>query len=104
MRPERPPQGDAAGTDTPLFVTQGFIEPNTKPEDMEEYLDNHQGPERGWLGQWDHVRGYDKYVRGIGPSVTDPNYAIEDSLGDWRAQGTWPMTSASYAVGLVSGR
>jgi hypothetical protein len=27
----------------PSFVTQGFIERNTKPEAMEEYLDNHQG-------------------------------------------------------------
>ncbi len=118
---------DAAGTDTPLFVTQGFIEPNTKPEDIEEYLDNHQGPERGWLGQWDHVRGndtvsdgrlaqgragwfdevmrfYDQYVRGVDPSVTDPAYAIEDSLGDWRAQDTWPMTSTSYQARLTSGR
>jgi uncharacterized protein len=118
---------DAAGTDTPLFVTQGFIEPNTKPEDMEEYLDNHQGPERGWLGQWDHVRGndtdangrllqgragwfdevmrfYDQYVRGADPTVTDPEYAIEDSLGDWRAQDTWPTTSTSYEARLVSGR
>jgi putative CocE/NonD family hydrolase len=118
---------DAAGTDTPLFVTQGFIEPNTKPEDMEEYLDNHQGPERGWLGQWDHVRGndtdasgrllqgragwfdevmrfYDQYVRGVDPSVTDPAYAIEDSLADWRAQDTWPVISTSYSAQLAPGR
>ncbi|HEY0694977.1 MAG TPA: CocE/NonD family hydrolase, partial [Kribbella sp.] len=46
----------ARGTSTPLFVTQGMIEPNTKPEDAEQYLDNHHGRERGWLGQWEHVR------------------------------------------------
>jgi uncharacterized protein len=118
---------DAAGTHTPLFVTQGFIEPNTKPEDMELYLDNHRGVERGWLGQWDHVRGndtdangrllqgragwfdevmrfYDLYLRGVDPSVTDPAYAVEDSLGDWRAQPTWPVTATSYQARLSAGR
>ncbi|MFG1708139.1 CocE/NonD family hydrolase [Nonomuraea sp. M3C6] len=117
----------AAGTSTPLFVTQGFIEPNTKPEDMEVYLDNHRGRERGWLGQWEHVRGndtdangrllqgragwfdevmrfYDQYLRGTDPSVTDPAYAIEDSLGHWRAQKTWPVTATSYDARLSSGR
>ncbi|MEV1329223.1 CocE/NonD family hydrolase [Micromonospora costi] len=118
---------DAAGTRTPLFVTQGFIESNTKPEDMDEYLANHRGPERGWLGQWDHVRGndtegdgrlsmgragwfdevmrfYDQYLRGTRPSVTDPAYAIEDSLGHWRAQKTWPLTATSYGARLSTGR
>ncbi|WP_431912231.1 CocE/NonD family hydrolase [Nonomuraea jabiensis] len=117
----------AAGTRTPLFVTQGFIEPNTKPEDMEEYLGNHRGRERGWLGQWEHVRGndtdadgrllqgragwfdevmrfYDQYLRGIAPSVTDPAYAVEDSLGEWRAQPTWPVATTSYDARLSAGR
>ncbi|MFG2004420.1 CocE/NonD family hydrolase [Spirillospora sp. NPDC048911] len=115
----------AAGTSTPLFVTQGFIEPNTKPEDMAQYLGNHRGRERGWLGQWEHVRGndtdangrllqgragwfdevmrfYDQYLRGAHPSVTDPPYAVEDSLGRWRAQRTWPVTTTSYRARLSS--
>ncbi|SDI14994.1 CocE/NonD family hydrolase [Nonomuraea jiangxiensis] len=118
---------DAAGTSTPLFVTQGFIEPNTKPEDMEEYLDNHRGRERGWVGQWEHVRGndtdsegrllqgragwfdevirfYDQYLRGVRPSVTDPEYAVEDNLGNWRAQPTWPVTTTSYDARLSTGQ
>ncbi|MGK5740103.1 CocE/NonD family hydrolase [Micromonospora sp. URMC 103] len=118
---------DAAGTRTPLFVTQGFIESNTKPEDMDEYLANHRGPERGWLGQWDHVRGndtdgdgrlqmgragwfdevmrfYDTYLRGAHPSVTDPAYVVEDNLGNWRAQKTWPLVATSYDARLSSGR
>jgi putative CocE/NonD family hydrolase len=116
----------AAGSQTPLFVTSGFIENNTKPEDMQRYLANHQGPERGWLGQWDHVRGndttggrlsmgragwfdevmrfYDQYLRGINPPVTDPAFAIEDSLAHWRAQPTWPVTNTSYQVRLSSGQ
>jgi uncharacterized protein len=117
----------AVGTRTPLFVTSGFIEDNTKPEDMELYLRNHRGPERGWLGQWEHVRGnetngegrlkmgragwfdevmrfYDRYLRGSRPSVTDPAFAVEDGLGHWRAQPTWPWMTTSYRVRLSSGR
>jgi uncharacterized protein len=117
----------AAGTNTPLFVTAGFIEPNTKPEDMEKYLTNHRGPERGWLGQWEHVRGndlttdgrlkmgragwfdevmrfYDQYLRGVDPSVTDPTFVIEDSLDNWRAQRTWPVSNTSYQARLSSGQ
>ena len=37
-------------TTTPLFITQGFIENNTKPEDAELFLDNHLGVERGLDG------------------------------------------------------
>jgi putative CocE/NonD family hydrolase len=116
----------ARGSDTPLFVTQGFIENNTKPEEMEEYLDNHRGPERGWLGQWDHVRGgdrvgdgrlamgregwydetlsfYDQYLKGIRPAVRYPDYAVEDSTGSWRAQRTWPVTERSVTLPLGGG-
>ncbi|MEV4539552.1 CocE/NonD family hydrolase [Asanoa sp. NPDC049518] len=117
----------AAGSRTPLFVTSGFIEDNTKPEDMQKYLANHHGPERGWLGQWEHVRGnetdssgrlkmgragwfdevmrfYDQHLRGIKPSVQDPAFSIEDSLGDWRAQPTWPVVNDSYTARLAPGR
>ncbi|GGQ10643.1 CocE/NonD family hydrolase [Streptomyces mutabilis] len=116
----------AKGSDTPLFVTQGFIENNTKPEEMQEYLDNHEGPERGWLGQWDHVRGgdrtpdgrlamgregwyqetlsfYDQYLKGIRPDVRYPAYAVEDSTGAWRAQRTWPVTERSVTLPLGGG-
>ncbi|MGP2437726.1 CocE/NonD family hydrolase [Streptomyces sp. JW3] len=116
----------AKGSDTPLFVTQGFIENNTKPEEMEEYLDNHQGVERGWLGQWDHVRGgdrvsdgrlamgregwyaetlsfYDQYLKGGKPTVRYPSYAVEDSTGAWRAQRTWPVVERSVDLSLGGG-
>lgn len=115
----------AKGTNTPLFITQGFIEPNTKPESVEQYLGNHHGRERGWMGQWEHVRGndvenghlaqgragwfdeimrfYDQYLKGTKPSVSDPPYAIEDSDGHWRAEPTWPVSTASYDAPLASG-
>ncbi|MFB8119719.1 CocE/NonD family hydrolase [Streptomyces sp. NPDC055962] len=116
----------AEGTDTPLFVTQGFVENNTKPEEMQEYLDNHQGPERGWVGQWDHVRGgdrtsdgrlamgregwyeetlsfYDQYLKGVRPTVRHPAYAVEDSTGAWRAQKTWPVVERRVTLSLGGG-
>ncbi|MFE4452834.1 CocE/NonD family hydrolase [Streptomyces sp. NPDC056796] len=116
----------AKGTDTPLFVTQGFIENNTKPEEMQEYLDNHKGPERGWVGQWEHVRGgdrtsdgrlsmgregwydetlsfYDQYLKGIKPAVRYPAYSVEDSTGAWRAQKTWPVVERSVNISLGGG-
>ncbi|MFD3487835.1 CocE/NonD family hydrolase [Streptomyces sp. NPDC058665] len=116
----------AKRTDTPLFVTQGFIENNTKPEEMQEYLANHKGPERGWLGQWDHVRGgdrtsdgrlamgregwydetlsfYDQYLKGIKPKVDYPAYSVQDSTGTWRAQKTWPVVERSVTLPLGDG-
>ncbi|MET9552287.1 CocE/NonD family hydrolase [Streptomyces sp. NPDC006645] len=116
----------AKRTDTPLFVTQGFIENNTKPEEMQEYLRNHQGPERGWLGQWDHVRGgdhtsdgrlamgregwyeetlsfYDQYLKGVKPKVDYPAYSVQDSTGTWRAQKTWPVVERSVTLPLGDG-
>ncbi|WSU55074.1 CocE/NonD family hydrolase [Streptomyces sp. NBC_01092] len=123
---ERDLAGQAKGSDTPLFFTQGFTEPITKPEAMQEYLANHQGPERGWLGPWDHVRGnestadgrlamgragwfkevmsfYDQYLKGIDPRTDYPAYAIEDSNGAWRSQDTWPLPARSAEVVLRDG-
>ncbi|AGL18275.1 CocE/NonD family hydrolase [Actinoplanes sp. N902-109] len=118
---------DAKGTNTPLFITQGFIEPNTKPEDAEEYLDNHRGFERGWMGQWEHVRGndtnsqgrllqgragffdevmrlYDRYLKGERPAVHDPAFAIEDNTGAWRAQPAWPTPASGTTARLQDGQ
>ncbi|GAA0975378.1 Cocaine esterase [Nocardioides aquaticus] len=117
----------ATGARTPLFVTQGFTESNTKPEQMEQYLRNHVGPTRGWLGPWEHVRGnevdprtgelsqgrsgffaevgrfYDRHLKGI-RSAKDPAFAIQDNVGQWRAQRTWPVADTTRAVSIGSGR
>ncbi|WP_097990623.1 CocE/NonD family hydrolase [Streptomyces sp. f51] len=123
---ERDQSEKAEGTDTPLFFTQGFTESNTKPEGMKEFLANHQGPKRGWLGPWDHVRGnekdgkgrlemgragwfeetmsfYDQYLKGEKPTAAHPPYAIQDSTGTWRAQKTWPEADRSVTVPLGDG-
>ncbi|GIH62725.1 CocE/NonD family hydrolase [Microbispora siamensis] len=116
----------AKGSQVPLFVTQGFIENNTKPEDIQRYLTNHAGPTRGWLGQWEHVRGnetdsqgrllmgragwfdevmrfYDLHLKGVAPSVEDPNFLVEGSDGVWRAQDSWPVAKRETTVRLQPG-
>lgn len=116
----------ARGTDTPLFVTQGFLEWNTEPEGVQEFLDNHQGPQRAWLGQWDHIRGnetgpdgrlltgragwvdevvafYDQYLEGAGPTTAHPAFAVQDSTGAWRAEDTWPVVDRTASVSLGGG-
>src|SRR3954453_18031350 len=47
----------ASGSNVPLFITQGLTENNTVADGLQEYLANHTGAERGWLGPWEHVRG-----------------------------------------------
>ncbi|MEU6130044.1 CocE/NonD family hydrolase [Saccharopolyspora sp. NPDC047091] len=116
----------AKGTDTPLFITQGLLEWNTEPEAMQEFLDNHEGPERGWIGPWDHVRGdertadgrlamgrdgwfeeamsfYDEHLKGIAPPVRHPAFAVQDGTGTWRGQDSWPISDRPATVELTGG-
>ncbi|MBW0105569.1 CocE/NonD family hydrolase [Pseudonocardia sp. KRD-291] len=116
----------ARGTTTPLFLTQGFLEWNTEAEGMAEFLANHDGPQRAWLGQWDHKRGgertadgrlqlgregwfdevfsfYDQHLRGTAPTVRYPDVVVEDSTGAWRAEASWPRTDRTASVRLGGG-
>ncbi|QTE31063.1 CocE/NonD family hydrolase [Pengzhenrongella sicca] len=118
----------AKGTDTPLLVTQGFTEWNTEAEGMREFLDNHEGPERAWLGPWDHVRGndadpangallmgragwydevfafYDEHLKGAAARPDLPAFAVQDNTGAWRSEKTWPSTDVSQRIQLDNGR
>ena len=117
----------AAGSDVPLFLTQGLTENNTVPDGMTEYLENHTGYERAWLGPWDHVRGaetdedgrllmgrrgwydevirfYDRFLKGEQPSVEDPMVAVQTNDGRWRGEEIWPPADAErFASGLRAG-
>src|SRR3954454_3102552 len=46
------------GKKTPLFLTQGLLENNTKPDGLREAYAAVKGPKRAWMGMWDHVRGH----------------------------------------------
>jgi uncharacterized protein len=124
--------GRAKGATTPLIMTQGFLENNTKPDGSFEFFNNVSGFKRAWFGMWDHVRGndvdpdtgrlsmgragwfdevmrfYDRFVKGLpaaqAPTDKDPKLALETSDGTWRAETSWPPSdSKGYTSALRPG-
>src|SRR3954470_11860786 len=116
----------AKGSNVPVFLTQGTTENNTVGDGLAQYLANHAGPERGWIGPWVHVRGnektgnrlamgragwfdevmryYDQYLKGITPPVVDPNFAVQTNDGIWRGESQWPPADAvDYTSQLNTG-
>ena len=125
----------AAGKTTPVFLTQGFLETNTKWDGTAEYFNGLAGNQnRAWLGQFDHCRAwetqkacnaggtdermavgrtefieqlmrfFDEHLKGIKPSVKDPTVEVQDILGRWRAEESWPpKDSSSYRTRLANG-
>jgi uncharacterized protein len=117
----------AAGSDVPLLLTQGLTENNTVADGLAQYLRNHTGYERAWLGPWEHVRGneadetgrlkmgragwfdevmrfYDRFLKGTTPAVEDPPVAVQTNDGLWRAEQQWPPADAAdYTTPLRSG-
>jgi uncharacterized protein len=75
----------ATGSKVPLFVTQGLTENNTVGDGLQEYLENHKGYERGWLGPWEHVRGNDTCAEGDGSTGCDDTNvgAFKDGRATW---------------------
>ena len=61
----------ATGSNVPLFLTQGLTENNTVGDGLQEYLTNHTGYERGWLGPWEHVRGNERCGENDGSTGCD---------------------------------
>jgi predicted acyl esterase len=50
----------AKGKKTPLFLTQGFLEANTKPDGAFDYFNRLAGDSnRAWFGQFDHCRAWE---------------------------------------------
>ncbi len=117
----------AKGSEVPLFLTAGLPENNTVSDGLAQYMENHTGYERAWLGPWDHVRGndtdsdgrlhmgrsgwfdevmrfYDRFLKGIEPSVEDPPVAVQTNDGKWRGEDVWPPTDAAgYSSPLRAG-
>src|SRR5215213_335887 len=118
----------AAGSKVPLLLTQGLTENNTVADGLQQYLDNHTGYERAWLGPWEHVRGnetdpdtgklkmgragwfdevmryYDRFLKGVLPKVGDPPIAVQTNDGKWRSEADWPPADrADYTTALGAG-
>lgn len=121
---------EAAGHRIPLFLTQGFLENNTKPDPVAwSFFNSLRGPKHAWFGMWDHIRGndvsegdnahpqpwfdqvlafYDRYVKGQpfseAPTNRYPAVAVETSNGSWRAEQQWPPAdSTGYTTALRPG-
>jgi len=120
---------EAAGHAIPLFMTQGFLENNTKPDGAWDLFNELSGPKKAWFGMWDHIRGndvaegdnaaphpwfdqimrfYDHFVKGESlaqaPTNTDPSVATQTSDGTWRAEQQWPpLDSTGYTTQLRPG-
>lgn len=100
-----------AGKRTPLLLTQGFLETNTKPDAAFDFFNAMAGPKHAWFGQFDHVRGWqrdgkkyatgrstftkelmsflDRYVKRV-PATIGPAVAVQDNIGRYRAERGWP--------------
>ena len=115
------------GTTVPVFLTQGFLENNTKPDGTWDYFNGLAGPKRAWFGMWDHVRGnevdddgrlkmgratwfdevmrfYDRHLKGVKQKVADPAVVVQTSDGTWRAEKRWPPAdSRGFASALEPG-
>jgi predicted acyl esterase len=110
---------ETRGHKIPLFLTQGFLENNTKPDGAWDFFNGLGGPKVGWFGMWDHIRGnetaeglndaqhpffdevmrfYDQHLKGIKPTVVDPPVSVETSDGSWRAEKSWPPADAKGAT------
>ena len=114
----------ARGHKIPMFMTQGFLENNTKPEGAWDFFNGLAGPKQAWFGMWDHIRGndvaegdnaaphpwfdevmrfYDRYVKGL-TEPRDPTISVETSDGSWRAETQWPPAdSLGYTSKLRPG-
>lgn len=105
----------ARGSKVPLFLTQGLLEVNTKPDQAFRFFNSLAGREnRAWYGQFDHVRGWEKTADGkrtqTGRTVdafidqvmdfldehlkdrgnSQPGINVQDNLGHWRTEQAWP--------------
>lgn len=100
----------------PLFLTQGFLESNTKPDAAFDFFNALDGENRAWFGQFGHWRGwerssnekyllgrsvfaaemmrfFDQHVKGVDTSVEkDPPVAVQDIRGRYREEAQWPPT------------
>ncbi len=123
------------GKTTPLFLTQGFLETNTKSDGAFQYFNTLAGTDnRAWYGQFDHCRAWetqaacnasgnntrlavgregfidevmrflDLHLKGIEPEVQDPAIEVQDGLGRWRAEDSWPPSDMNlYETSLRPG-
>jgi len=112
----RPDRG-TKGKKTPLFLTQGFLENNTKPDGTWDLFNGMAGPKRAWFGMWITCAATTSTApagwrwgaragstrrcasstvtspasrRPEAPTEKDPPLAVESSDGKWPSEAAWP--------------
>jgi predicted acyl esterase len=115
--------GALQGATTPLFLTQGFLEANTKPDGLVAAWSGMAGPKRAWFGQWDHVRGWERdgdelatgrdgfaaevsrfldfHLLG-GPAPADPPVVVQAADGRFRAEAAWPPADVTFRTATLA--
>ncbi|MGW5309813.1 CocE/NonD family hydrolase [Nocardia thailandica] len=99
------------GNTIPLFLGQGFLDANTRPDRTPEvWAAQGPGEHRAWFGQWGHAdcrskcgtphfetelaAFLDRHVAGTGVEVPGPRVTVGNFDGTWRAESTWPPADA----------
>jgi hypothetical protein len=115
------------GSPVPLFLTQGFLEDNTKADGAFDVYNGVAGPKRAWFGQFGHWRGYERegadgpyktgrdafmdelvrflehHLRGAA-APTDPPVEVQSAPdGRWRAEQSWPPADSAARLSNLAG-
>ncbi|MGW4366973.1 CocE/NonD family hydrolase [Nocardia takedensis] len=106
------------GNTIPLFLGQGFVDQNTRPDRVFE-LWGAQGPgeHRAWFGQWGHndcrfkcgtphfdaevMAFLDRHVAGRDVEVPGPPVTVQQFDGRWRAEAAWPPADSRRHTAAV---
>ncbi|PPJ19237.1 acyl esterase [Nocardia nova] len=100
------------GSKVPLFLSQGFLDYNTRAYRVFDVWKNHDLPEdRGWFGQWGHqncheacgtpqfyseaLAFFDKYVAQRDVQVPGPRVTVGSFDGRWRSEKVWPPADSA---------
>lgn len=99
-----------------VFYIQGFRDANVKPDNFGAWFDAVPTTKKAWLGHWFHQyptaanagrddmyltlhRWFDFTLKGIQNGIDkEPVYDVQDSLGQWRREDTWPPADATPLV------
>lgn len=116
---EREISARARASKVPIMWSHGFSDANTKPDNFLDTWDGYAGWQRGWFGQWDHVRGneselvgrdgfldeamafFDHFLKGKPLPEAPGRVEVQDNEGKWRTEARWPPKDARYRRGYI---
>lgn len=114
---EREISRKARRSKVPVMWSHGFLDANTKPDNFLDTWEGYRGWQRGWFGQYDHVRGnesklvgrggflgesmdfFDHFLKGKPLPKFPGRVEVQDGEGKWRTESAWPPRDAGYGRG-----